>query len=89
MTSNLRTYKLPLFEEEKQVFLSKNAEFTEKELTEARLKIINLISTSPTAVDEIIALTNLPAGAVLTIITELELADKVERHFGNQISIKI
>ena len=45
------------------LFLSAN--FTEatplknpkKELTEARLKIINLISTSPTAVDEIIAST--------------------------------
>lgn len=87
--NNPKLHNLPLFEEEKQVFLTKTTEFTEKELTEARLEIINLISTSPTAVDEIIALTQIPAGAVLTVIVELELADKIVRHIGNQISLKI
>lgn len=86
---NLKTHKLPLFEEDRKTFLSKSNEFAEKELTEARLEIINLISTSPTAVDEIMALTHLPAGAVLTVIIELELADKIVRHIGNQISLKI
>ena len=64
-------------------------DFSEKELTQARREIINLISTSPTSIDEIINISQLPIGLVLTVIIELELAGKIIRHFGNQISITI
>lgn len=65
------------------------SDFSEKELTQARLEIINLIGVSPTSVDEIVAITQLPIGLVLTVIVELELAGKIVRHFGNNISLNI
>ena len=80
--------------EQKKNFLasSKTAikiNFTEKELTQARIELINLIGTSPTSIDEIISITQLPVGLILTIVVELELADKVIRHFGNKISVNL
>jgi DNA processing protein len=59
----------------------------EQELTEARPKIISLLSPTPVEIDEIIRLTQMPPAIVLTILLELELAGRIERHFGNRVSI--
>ena len=80
--------------EQKKKFVSPpkiplKTDFTEKELTQARIELINLIGTSPTSVDEIISITQFPVGLVLTIIVELELSGRVIRHFGNKISVNL
>ncbi len=81
--------QLPFFTTNDDKLLNNLTSFEEKELTQARLEIINLISASPTAIDEVIALSGLPAGVVLTVILELELAEKIVRHVGNLISKKL
>lgn len=82
-----------LLERKKQFLVSpKNplkADFTEKELTQARIELINLVSVSPTSIDEIVSITQLPVGLILTAIVELELAGKIIRHFGNKISVNL
>lgn len=65
------------------------SDFSEKELTQARIEIINLIEATPSSIDEIASITKFPIEIVLTIIMELELAGNIIRHFGNQISIKL
>ncbi|MCR9214863.1 MAG: DNA-processing protein DprA [Proteobacteria bacterium] len=59
----------------------------EQELTKARPKIISLLCPTPVEIDEIIRLTQMPPAIVLTILLELELAGRIERHFGNRVSI--
>ena len=86
---NSKIKRSTLFESSHSFLIAPKAAFAEKELTRARIEIINLVGASPSSVDEIISITNLPAGAVLTAIVELELAGKIIRHFGNQISIKL
>jgi len=80
-----------LFEQQKSYLNIPNnsikEDFSEKELTQARREIINLVSTSPTSIDEIVNISQFPIGLVLTAIIELELAGKIIRHFGNKISI--
>ena len=78
-----------LFEQGEKFLNAPKASFLEKELTQARIELINLVGASPSSIDEIISITQLPAGAILTAIVELELAGRIVRHFGNQISIKL
>lgn len=49
-------------------------------------KIFDLLSTSPLLIDELIRTSNMPANRVSTILIELELAGRVERHPGNRVS---
>ena len=63
--------------------------FTAKELADAKSRVINLIGASPASIDEIISITKLPIDVVLTIIVELELAEKIVRHFGNKVSVNL
>ncbi|MHC8493359.1 DNA-processing protein DprA [Thalassospira sp. SM2505] len=49
-------------------------------------KIFDLLSTSPLLVDELIRTSNMSANHVSTILIELELAGRVERHPGNRVS---
>ena len=48
--------------------------------------ILNALSSSPTAVDELIRVCNLSAPKVATILTELELTGQVVRHPGNMVA---
>ncbi len=89
---NSQIKRSTLFEQGKEflnvIKIDKSNAFTEKELTQARMEIIKLIGVSPTSIDEILASLEIPSSAALTAIIELELADKVIRHYGNQISLK-
>ncbi len=88
----LKSYQISkstLFEQRKEFLSSVKVDFAEKELTQARIKTINLIGASPCTIDEIVSITQLPVNAILTVIVELELAGKITRHPGNQISIKL
>lgn len=87
--SNSKIKRFSLFEQENKFLSSPNPTFTEKQLTQARIEIINLIGASPSSIDEIISITQLSPGVILTAIVELELAGRITRHFGNQISIKL
>lgn len=80
--------KTALLEPRKDFFDIPKNNLIEKELTQARIEIINLLGASPSSIEDLISITKLPAAAILTAILELELAGRVVRHFGNQISIK-
>ncbi|RCK36679.1 DNA-binding protein [Thalassospira profundimaris] len=49
-------------------------------------KIFDLLSSSPLLIDELIRTSNMSANRVSTILIELELAGRVERHPGNRVS---
>ena len=49
-------------------------------------RILAALSTTPTAVDELIRVCNLSASTVAMILSELELSGQVVRHPGNQVS---
>ena len=53
----------------------------------ARQKVIDLLSPTPVAVDEIVRQSGLPPATVQTILLELELAGRLERHAGGKVSL--
>lgn len=52
-----------------------------------RLTVIDLLGASAAPVDEIIRLSGLPPAIVQTVLLELELAGRVERHAGGKVSL--
>jgi DNA processing protein len=50
--------------------------------------IIEKLSPTPVAVDELVRQCQLSAAAVATLLLELELAGRVERHPGNLVSLR-
>ncbi|MEH6402730.1 MAG: DNA-processing protein DprA [Sneathiella sp.] len=58
----------------------------ETEIEEARPRILSLLSPTAVNIDEIIRLSELAPATVMTILLELELAGRIERHFGNRVS---
>ncbi len=85
---NAKIKRSALLEQRKKFSDMPRSNLNEKELTQARIEIINLLGASPSSVDDLISIAKLPAAVVLVVILELELAGKIVRHFGNQISIK-
>lgn len=63
------------------------AQPAEQELDRTRPDVISYLSPTPIEIDEIIRLTGQPPSVILTILLELELAGRIERHFGNRVSI--
>ena len=59
----------------------------EAELTRARAQVVELLGPSPLPVDEVIRQCRLTPGTVLTILLELELAGRLQRHPGNRVSL--
>ncbi len=58
----------------------------DQELEKGRPEILSLLSPTPVNIDELIRLSDLSPATVLTILLELELAGRIERHFGNRVS---
>ena len=56
------------------------------EIDAARQKLIALLGPTPTTVDELIRLGECPPATVHRILLELELAGRLERHHGGQVS---
>jgi DNA processing protein len=52
-----------------------------------RGRIEGLLGPSPVPVDEIVRLSDSPAGAVQLVLLELELAGRLERHAGGKVSL--
>lgn len=57
------------------------------DMDELRTKILTLLSPTPVAVDEIVRQCQLSPATVALVLLELELAGRLERHPGNQVSI--
>jgi len=56
-------------------------------LDDARPRLLSLLSPVPVEIDDLIRQTNIPPAPILTILLELELAGRIERHFGNRVSL--
>ncbi|MCK5041060.1 MAG: DNA-processing protein DprA, partial [Sphingomonadales bacterium] len=56
---------------------------------ELQNKIVDELTTTPIAIDDIIRETGLPTQVFLSCLLELELAGRISRHFGNKISLEI
>lgn len=59
----------------------------DSELDSARRMILEKLSPTPVAVDEIIRQCQVTPSVALTVVLELELAGRLDRHPGNQISL--
>lgn len=59
----------------------------EKSLQAGRPAILELLGPAPVAIDELLRQTRLTPAVLVTILLELELAGRLERHPGNQVSI--
>lgn len=57
------------------------------ELARARRQVTDLISTSPTAVDDVIRRCQFSSAAVMAVLLELELAGRVETLPGNRVAL--
>jgi DNA processing protein len=57
----------------------------EAEADRVRDRIVEALGVAPVEIDELIRQTGAPAGAVLTVILELELAGRCRRHPGNRV----
>lgn len=65
-----------------------NAEcITDSDLEDIRTLIISALDYGPTDIDDVIRDTGGHAGAVTTVLLELELAGHLERHIGNRVSL--
>ena len=60
----------------------------EPKLDDARDKVLSLLGATAVEVDELIRLADLTPAIVLTILLELELAGKLERHAGQRVSLR-
>ena len=58
-----------------------------KILSEVRPKIIGLLSPTPTIIDDLVRLSDCPPNTVLTVLLELELAGRLNRHAGQKVSL--
>jgi DNA processing protein len=59
----------------------------ESELGQARDLVSNLLSPHPVPVDELVRQCQLSPALVVMVLLELELAGRIERHPGNQVSL--
>jgi DNA processing protein len=53
----------------------------------ARRTILDLLSATAVQVDELIRQSHLPPATVHTVLLELELAGRLERHAGGKVSL--
>lgn len=60
---------------------------SDNELDSLRNEILQQLGSSPVSIDHIITVIGVRPAAVLTVLLELELAGKLERHIGNRVSI--
>ena len=60
----------------------------DQEVDRARANVLSLLGPSPVAVDELIRQCHMSAPAVLAVLLEAELAGRLDRHPGNQVSLR-
>jgi DNA processing protein len=64
-----------------------NGNISEKELDQATSKVLEGLGPHPVPVDELVRQCQLSPAIVVTILLELELAGRLERHAGNQVTL--
>jgi DNA processing protein len=52
-----------------------------------RARIVNLLGPSPVGIDDLIRMTDVSPAVVRTVLLELELAGRLERHGGGMVSL--
>ena len=52
-----------------------------------RARIVRLLGPSPVGIDDLIRLAGVPAAVARTVLFELELAGRLERHGGGMVSL--
>ncbi len=57
------------------------------DLAKARMQVLDLLGTSPTAVDDVVRRCQFSAAAVMAVLLELELAGRVETLPGNRVAL--
>lgn len=55
---------------------------------ELRSRVVELLSPTPVSIDELARAARAPAGAIHTVLLELELAGRIERHGGSLVSLR-
>ncbi len=79
LKENTQDFKnMPLFEN-----FEKN--IGDQDIEKSREIITSALSTSPTPIDELVRTCQISIPIVMTILLELELAGRLERHSGNQV----
>lgn len=80
--------RMPLAEGKRPVFTAvQPAVPTESEVARARATVLESLGPSPVMVDLLIRECQLSASVVSLVLLELELAGRLERHPGNQVSL--
>jgi len=74
-------------ESESEATQKRPASASDTELANARHKISELVGPGPIEIDELVRQSGAPVSAVLTVILELELAGRIERHSGGRVSM--
>lgn len=76
-----------LFEPKTEKFGAHIGEVDEAQLPAARAKLLECLSPSPTAIDELVRQSGLLPSVVLTVLLELELAGRIERQAGQKVAL--
>ena len=80
--------EVPLSERRRALFAAAAAPaLDEARLDRARDEVLTLLSPSPIEVDELVRQCHLSPALVVTVLLELELAGRIERHPGNQVAL--
>ena len=81
-------FQTPLSDPTRDLFQGwENAAQTFDNIEETRDLVIQMLSPSPTQVDDLLRSGKLTAPVLLTILLELELAGQIKRHPGNKVSL--
>jgi len=85
----LNEARLPALKEQEPVDFKETSEASPDPgtLLEARQRIEKVLGPTPSLVDEVIRICQLSPSVVSWVLLELELAGRLERHPGNQVSL--
>lgn len=83
--SHIHRQPAGLFETAGESFDAPLPDLDERILTAAQGQILENLSPSPTAIDDLVRHTDLPVAVVLTVLLELELAGRIERQAGHRV----
>lgn len=65
------------------------ASLDEQTIDRARVAVLEALSASPTLTDDILAITGLTPHLLMAVLLELELADRLERHAGSKVALRM
>jgi DNA processing protein len=78
---------VPLAERRRTLFQAAATRPDDSQIERARDELLTLLSPSPIEVDELVRQCHLSPALVVTVLLELELAGRIERHPGNQVAL--